>query len=127
MKTQFKISYFTAKGLKDSFYEFHSKDPQSDYALNIVGGYMKDVTEVKVEATGFNTDNIEDARLNRLAQIINFLNGDAAAPSIEQSELDALGIKAIAHNGITYHVIAGSVGLVANQVSEYYQPHVTAH
>jgi hypothetical protein len=122
MKAQFKISYFTAIGLKDSFYEFHTTER---FNTDIVGGYMKDVTKVTVEATGLTTDNIEAARQSRLAQVINYLNGDNDLCEIPQSEIDALGINKVSHNGIVYE-ISYTYAFWAITVDEYYQPHVTA-
>lgn len=122
MKTQFKISYFTATGLKGSFLEFHTSERFDTY---IQGGYMKDVTEVKVEATGFTTENRENAQFDCVAAILNQLGGGATA-KYTQDQLDALAITEIGHDGTIYDVTSVD-GQVACKDSGrfYYVPFVS--
>ena len=124
MKTQYKISYYNAQGLKNSFDEFHKSAPKSDYELYILGGYMNDVTEVKVEATGLTTDNIEAARAKHVGHILNAVAGHTSPYTITQSELDMLDLGEFHHNGVKYRVTAPNGVTVAEPIGEYNVPFV---
>lgn len=116
MKTQFKISYFTATGLKGSFLEFHTSEHFDTY---IQGGYMKDVTEVKVQATGYTTDNHENAKFDCLAAILHQLSGGKVA-NYSQDQLDALSITEIGHDGTIYDVTSVDGQVVCKDSGRFY-------
>lgn len=124
MKSQFKISYFNAQGLKDSFYEFH---PTERFDTCILGGYMKDVTKVMVEATGLTTDTIEEARMEHCPHILNVIMGNKASHAITQGQLDMLGLGEFKSNGIHYKVTAPNGVAVIEAIGEYFEPVAYSH
>lgn len=126
MKTQYKISYFTINGLKDSFYEFHKSEPKSDPQLYIQGGYMKDVTKITVEATGFTTDNIEAARHSMVVTALNLVSAQAEATKCTQSDLDALGVSDLKSMGVHYAIAAPDGIMVATVIGDYHEPMSTS-